>query len=464
MGFAINIEIFGEIIEDFLVRELDNIEVAGSVTAKKEEDINYIKIDLSSINDWDQNSEELVQKISTYLSALFKAKSLDIYYMIEFKNLVIEIKAENTDNNISKNVVLFRTQDYRIEDEIESKSGITLWFKRNWIIILNIGTIGLLLVLSILLLNEHPDRKTAFIEGINRINIFAGIMASFVLAFVISKTLSLRQEKLSRTKTIRGLCYKLTCFRKICYHLRKDHNFWHNSASYSYAKSISESITHNDARYPDYDNEVKYAQYKALIITHKYDTSEVMFYLQLFMFAGKEFENDANLAWGDYPPFIIYSNDEIFNFFSFLDTNEFWTCIDHNKTVFSYSHNRFHIDPIEKAASNYKLKGLKKVAFSEDLLLKIAEDVQQSVIPDLYHLTKLNEARLPPIINYLVVMTTLLMFFSIVYPFIANILFNSFIVKNLNGLIILGLIFDVLLRLQSFLNKENSLDRPSDYR
>ena len=301
-------------------------------------------------------------------------------------------------------------------------------------------------------------------EGIAQVNIFAGIMGAFALSYVLTKIIAVRQEKLNRVNQIRDLSYKLTCFRKMCYHLRKDHRFWNDSISYIHAQNIDKQISYEDARFPDYDNDAKYASYRSLIITQKHDTSVVMFYLQLYMFAGEEFEHNANLAWGSYPTFIIYTNDQVYSYTSFLEFDEFWNCIDHNRTSFDYNHNTFHIDPILKAADNYNLDGTGKATFSEDLLLTIASDVQNKVIPELYHLTKLNEDKLPFVIAYLMNVTSAMMVFSVIYPLLVNVFTDNFILKNLNGFVILGLIVDLILRLPKLLKEENKLSLPDDYR
>lgn len=463
MSFGITIEIIGELVEEFLVNQFNNLELAGCVKVKEQDNINLIQMDLTSQKDWDQNSEKLANDLHVYLTALFKAKPLGLYYMIKFQHLTLDIRTADTDHFLSTNLQLFYTKE-RIEEERKKKNKILSFVIHHWKLIVNILITSLIFWLAMTLLDKFPERQKGFVEGIGRINLFAGLIGSFVLSFVLSKTLSIRNEKFGRSSKIRDLSYKLTCFRKLCYQLRKDHWFWGDSATYKYAQNIAKRISYEDARYPDYDDEAKYANYKALIITHKYDISILMFYLQLYMFAGDEFEHNAHLAWGDYPPLIIYSHEEIYNYSVFLDMNEFWTCIDHNKTKFNYDHNRFHIDPIEKAAAKFELKKHPSPVFSEGLLLDIASEVQNKVILDLYHLTRLNETKTPYVIRYLLIVTVLLMVFSVVYPLLANVFTDNYLFKNLNGFVILGIIFDIVLRLPKLLAEENKLNRPDDYR
>ncbi len=382
--------------------------------------------------------------------------------MVKFKNLTIDIKAANRDNNLSKNIQLFYTEQ-RISEDILSENKLICFIKKNWQIITNVAVTITLIINTFLLLNGEKAQKN-FNDAVAQINIFAGIIGAFILSYVLTKALAIRQEKLTRVKPIRELSYKLTCFQKICYHVRKDHHFWDNSASYQHAQKIAKQIDYEDARFPDYDNDVRFTLYKALIINHQYDTSIVMFYLQLYMFAGEEFEHDANLAWGSYPPFKIYSNSEVQRYLPFLEIDEFWTCIDNNKTKFSYSHHNFHIRPIEIAAKNYKLEGLEKPKFSEELLLNIASDVQNKIVPELYHLTKLNENRLPFTIKYIMWMTAALMVFSVIYPLIAAIFSANNFTSSLNVFVILGLIIDIILRLPALLQQENTIKLPDDYR
>lgn len=463
MAYSITLKMIGEIIEDYLVNELDDLDVAGSVTTIEDNKNNYIKIDLQANDKWDQNSEKLSNDIRLYLSSLFKSKPLDLYYMVKFKNLTLDIKAANNDHNRSLNVQLFYTNQRFIENEKQTNK-FPVFFRNNWQIITTVVTTITLMIVTIFLLKDDENARKNFNTAVNQINIFAGIIGAFILSYVLTKALAIRQEKLGRVNTIRELSYKLTCFRKICYHIRQDHRFWDDSPSYRHGKNIASQINHDDARFPDYDNEARYALYRALIITHKHNTGIVMFYLQLYMFAGEEFENNATLAWGDYPPFKIYSNKELKGYLSFLDFDEFWNTIDNDKMKFSYSHNNFHIKPIEVAAKNYKLEGFDKPKFSEDLLLNISSDVQNKIIPELFHLTRLNEAKLPFAIIYIMWMTTALMVFSVIYPLIAAIFSDDDLISNLNVFVILGLITDIILRLPSLLQAENEIKLPDGYR
>lgn len=463
MGYAIDIVTFGELIEDFLVTYFDDIEVAGSVKAREEGNINFVQIDLSFLKNWDQDSEKLTQDIHLYLNSLFKSKPLDLYYMIKFKNLTLDVKTKDTSHYLSKTLQLFYT-DQRIKVEPKGSNKVLLYLRKNWQIFTTVVVTLLIATYCIDKLNQTPEKKDNFVKAIEQVNLFAGIIGAFVLSYVLTKVLVIRQEKLARVANIRELSYKLTCFRKICYHLRKDHRFWNGLTSYDYAQKISKLITHDDARFPDYDNDAKYANYKSLIITERHNTAIIMFYLQLYMFAGEEFEHNASLAWGSYPPFLIYSHEQIVDYLSFLEYDEFWNSIDNNNIKFSYNHHKFHIDPIEKAAANYNLAENGDSKFSEKMILRIASDVQNKIIPELYHLTRLNEEQIPLVIRYLITVTSAMMVFSVIYPVIASVLTDNFVLLNLNVLIILALIIDIILRLPSLITSETTLKIPDDYR
>ena len=238
MAFAIDLKTIGEIIENYLVNEFNDVNVAGSVTILDEDKNKYIKINLETYNDWDQNSEKLSNDIRVYLTSLFKSKPLDLYYMVKFKNLTLDIKAANNDNNLSKNVQLFYTNQRFIENE--KKKNITVEFlKNNWQLISTLAITILIISLTFVLLKDDEKAQKNLNSAVNQINIFAGIIAAFILSYVLTKALAIRQEKLTRVNTIRELSYKLTCFRKICYHLRQDHKFWNDSDSYKHGKNIA---------------------------------------------------------------------------------------------------------------------------------------------------------------------------------------------------------------------------------
>jgi len=463
MTYRISLQIIGELIETFLVDKFSDLELAGSIKTKEEQNINYIVVDLKSVKNWDNDPKKLVNEIRVYLSGLFKVKPLTMACMVKFKHLTLEVKTAKGEYDLSSNLQLFYL-DKRIREHSSENNKFFRFIKSNWRNLLS-GTLSTgLTVLAIAILRTNISIEKKIQDAGDQINLFSGIIGAFILSYLLTKTIAIRQEKLARVKAIRELSYKLTCFRKICYLLRINHNFWNDSKSYRYAKSIDRQIEYEDARFPDYENDVTYANYKALIITHEHETAVLMLYLQMFMFAGEEVENNADLGWGSYPPFIIYKHEEIEKYLSFLEFDEFWNAIDHSKISFNYSTSGFYIDPLLVAAKNYNLKGFEKPAFSEQLLLGIASDVQNKIIPELYHLSRLNEMKLPFVIRYIMGVTTAIMIFSVIYPIISALFFESFIPSFFNVFIILGLIIDIIIRLPHLLQIENTIDVPDDYR
>jgi hypothetical protein len=463
-----------EAIELFAVHYFDTIEMSGTVNAQKKDDINYLSIDLTNVK-WDENIDKLHQSLSKYISEWGQKNISNFIDYISISRLTLEYvlpEKDGANQNQSRHIKLFYLPSYyyrasQKDGKTYSKFvlGILIYWHniliRNTIITVLATTI--LVLISLCIANSNPEFRDRLVKSYDYINIASGIIASFVLGFLINKVITIRQDKLKYTRTIRILSNKLTYFRNICFNLVRDHNFWRREEpfhkSYEYANSIKHDITFEDYYYPDYDDAIKYAKYKSF---YKQDMwhSVVSLILQMQMMADESFL-DSGLTYTAFPPNYIYSHEEMERFIIFSDSNLIWYCSSETKIFPKTFYKSYYIQQIIQDINRIYPKD-KIEELTSDKLEQVSLDFQYRIIPRLFKLTKLVDSGLPLTIKYFVWTFTLLLSFGIIVPTLTYIFIDK-VYAFMSVFVVIGIIGHILLTLKPILEAENTLDKKYDY-
>ena len=199
-------------------------------------------------------------------------------------------------------------------------------FLRNFIIV-SIPTI-LFIISSIVNVGTDFQFQERLSKSFDYVNIASGIIASFVLGFLINKVITIRQDKINRTKEIKKLSNQLTYFRNICYRILRDHTYWEKGnpsyKSYQYGNSIKNDITYEEYQFPNYDDDIAYAKYNSFY-NENVSHSVVSLVLQLHMMADDSFVG-SGLSFTKFPSNYIYTLTEMQRFIMFSDSNKIWYC------------------------------------------------------------------------------------------------------------------------------------------
>lgn len=470
-----DIEIVREAIELFTVQYFDSIEMSGSVKSQNKENINYISIDLTSVK-WDEDLDKLHQSLVKYIKD-FGGKNLENFNdYISISRLTIEyilpVKG-GVNQNQSKHVKLFSLPSYyyRTSQSSSNKvySGLLLKFLIFWhkILLRNtvITLIPTVILIGIGIYKIHTDKgfHERLLKSYDYINIASGIIASFVLGFLITKVITIRQDKFKYTGAIRDFSNKLTYFRNICFNLTRDHIFWTREMpyykSYEYANSIKHDITFEEYHYPNYDDNIKHAKFKSFYgedVSH----SAVLLVLQLHMMADDDFLH-SGLTFTKFPPDYIYSHSEMENFIIFHDSNQIWYCCSEIKIFPNIFDTSYHVKKIiEDINRIYPESSIKNL--SRGKLEEVSLDFQYRIIPYLFKLTRIVDSDLPLTIRYFITTFTLLLAFGLIIPTLTYI----FIDKSyalLSVFAVIGIIGHILLTLKPILQAEIFLDKKYDY-
>lgn len=470
-----DIEIVREAIEIFAVQYFGTIEMSGTVKAQKQENINYLSIDLTNI-EWDENLDKLHQSLIKYFQEWGKKNFSNFQDYVSISRLTIEYllpKKEGTNQNQSKHVKLFFLPSYYYKsnqkNDGKTYSGLLLKLLIIWHNIILRNTILVLIptfffvTLSIYKIKTDNQFHERLAKSYDYINVASGIIASFVLGFLINKVITIRQDKLKYTRTIRILSNKLTYFRNICFNLIREHNFWTKDnaffKSYEYANSIKDDITYEEYCYPDYDDGVRYAKYKSF---YKEDMwhSVVSLVLQLHMMADDTFL-DSGLSYTTFPPNHIYSHEEMQKFILFCDSNRIWYCSSEAKIFPKSFYQSYYIQQIVEDINRIYPKD-KIETLSSDRLEEVSLDFQYRYIPRLYNLTRVVDSELPLTIKYFITTFTLLLAFGLIIPTLTYIFIDKTF-AFISVFAVIGIIGHILLTLKPILESENELDKKYDY-
>lgn len=470
-----DIEIVRDAIEVFAVQYFDTIQMSGTVKAKKQETINYFSIDLKNTN-WDENLDKLHQSLFKYLQDWGKKNFSNFQDYVSISRLTIEYllhEKGGANKNQSRHVTLFFLPSYYYKsnqkNDGKTYSGFLLKILNIWHNILLRNTILVLIptlffiAQSIYKIKTDAEFQDRLSKSYDYINVASGIIASFVLGFLIDKVIAIRQDKLKYTKAIRNLSNKLTYFRNICFNLVREHNFWSKDKpffkSYEYANSIQHSITYEEYCYPDYDDGVKFAKYKSF---YKEDMwhSVVSLVLQLHMMADDIFL-DSGLSYTAFPPNHIYSHEEMDKFVLFCDSNRIWYCSSETKIFPEYFYKSYYIEQIVEDIKRIYPKD-KVETLSSKKLEEVSLDFQYRFIPRLFNLTKVVDSDLPLTIKYFITTFTLLLTFGLIIPTLTYIFIDK-TYAFISVFVVIGIIGHILLTLKPILQNENELDKKYDY-
>ncbi len=192
-----------EAIELFAVHYFETIEMSGTVNAQKKDDINYFSIDLTNVK-WDENIPKLHQSLSKYINEWGQKNILNFIDYISISRLTLEYvlpEKEGANQNQSRHLKLFYLPSYyyrasQKDGKTYSKFvlGILIYwhniFIRNTII--TILAITIMILISLYMTNSNPEFRDRLVKSYDYINIASGIIASFVLGFLINKAITIR--------------------------------------------------------------------------------------------------------------------------------------------------------------------------------------------------------------------------------------------------------------------------------
>lgn len=456
------------IIYKFLIQIIGKSKPKFEVISTVRRHLNYVSIDLSKNSNWKGDPKDLVNQLRELIITFFDQSYAPILLRGKLNNISFNLNY-GTKTDYNENVQIFtgssNINKYKKPSKVLFYQRVysSIWF---WPTLISLIIIIALIIASIYHFYWADKIELQKIEAINQnITFVTGIFGSFIMTFLMTRVLNLRQEKLKRASQIKLLSEKLAQFQKICYHLINDHRFWNNSEDYKYAKKISDRISYWDSKnLTSSEDDVQFNYYLSLMgdPNHRYDITWL--YLQLNMFADLNPLQNLNLLYSKHPPVKIYSLNEIYDFLDFIEYNEIYNYLDRTKDTPEFNSHSICGTSIVEAAKRFDPAKFANATYSKELLIDVSDDVQNHVLPNLYYLLKLNEDRLPISVRYYFYSVVSIIFLTVIWPIIYKLFFNEQLLLNIGSIILLGVFVHILLMFRIFLKSEASLRLPDDYR
>ena len=461
-------KILDKLVYEILTNLIGKSKPKNRVISTVRKSMNYVSINLSQNNSWNGKPEDLVKEVSRLIREYFDNNHASLFLRTKLNNISFNVDygeedVYNENVQIFYGTTLLNGSKKPRKLTFRQKVYNSIWF---WPTLIASLITAVLISASVQHFYQADEIELTKIEAINQsITFVTGIFGSFIMTFLMTRVLNLRQEKIKRAPQIKALSEKLAQFQKICYHLINDHRFWRDSQDYKYAKKISNRISYWDSKsLVAHEDDAHFNYYRSLIGLPGHRTDVIWLYLQLNMFADLNPMQNLNLLYTKHPPVKIYSLKEINEFLDFIEYNEIYNYLDKTTDVPEYNGQTNSGTSIVEAAKCIDPVKFATATYSKELLIDVADEIQNQVLPNLYHLLVLNEDRLPISVRYYFYSAVSIIFLTVIWPITYKLFFNDQLLLNIGSIILLGVFVHILLMLRVFLNSEATLRLPDDYR
>jgi len=343
----------------------------------------------------------------------------------------------------------------------------TFWydtFVRSTLIMCLYLTVVIITLAKVTDLNEEAIRALG-----DMVFTISSLITAFLISFLVSKILAIRQEKLSRVARIKMLSNRWTEFRRICYFLVDSWKFWKPSReSYVHGKSVAKQITYTDLHYLDVHDDQQFEFVTNLMDYHKFGEMEQKFTLQLETFVWSQNRRlyQQTLMGTDYPANYIYSKTELDRWAFFGDSNLFWYIMENEwqdyQDSFDFNIPAPTLNAILGCAKRFDGQ-FGNINFDQNFLVKISQVAENEVLPELNLLIEKNESKMPFLIDYLMTCLVLIFLFGILLPINLRMFSAGIFIDLISIIIVSAIIIHILLCMPSILRTEIWIDRKKDY-
>lgn len=283
----------------------------------------------------------------------------------------------------------------------------------------------------------------------------SGILSGIIIAYLTSKVLQIRGEKIARLPELIELTQKVHKFRAIAYKLIHS-SLWVNGLS-SFINQKYQGLTFFDVREIVFVEGKVTEQATNFIRDHEFgDTANLFLELKSFLFDRYTFD-DTLYSEFDVP---VYYNTKILEKWIRYDCgNGLWYYFSHKYGSYSGDlklHNVYtgYQEDIKNLCLQIDQERYKDLEFGNDLLANVGTQFHSDILPKLYRLQLYIERGLPSIVNYLFVVLCLLILFGVALPLLIKIYFLSPIFDITSIAVITSICFYIVTSFYSFLKSE----------
>jgi hypothetical protein len=285
----------------------------------------------------------------------------------------------------------------------------------------------------------------------------SGFLSGIIIAYLSTKVLQTRTEKITNLPELNQLTQKVHKFRKII-NLLVNSDIWAEGLK-EFLRNNYSSLTIYEVRKSSYGGG-KPTQQKINFNQDERNTfgDTLYLYLELKSFIFRDYSYDETL-YSEFEVPIYYSSKILKQWIEFDCGGNLWYFFDNKLEVFAEdlklskvtSNNRSKIEECALLIDRDKFNDIK---FGPKLLAKLGTQFREDIFPKLLKLQLNNEKGLPAIAKYLCIILYLLLSLGVALPLISKIYSLPPIVDILSVSFLFSIIFYIILSFYFFLNNE----------
>lgn len=314
--------------------------------------------------------------------------------------------------------------------------------------------LSIFLSLYFKLLNDCNLAKTLELVQSDILTI-SGILSAIMIAYLTSKVLQFRSEKLSHIPRLTELTQKVHKFRAIANKLIYS-DLWPRGLP-SFVNQDYKGLSHFDIREIIFVDAKVTEQATEFTEKNKYGGAANLF-LELKTLVSAEIPFDETL-YSEFDVPIYYKTDILKKWVRYDCGNGLWYYFSHKYN--SYKEDlrldnvlSFYYEDIKNLSIQIDKERYKDLEFGEELLAKLGTQFHSSIIPELLRVQLYIDTGVPKIVSYLFIILCNLISFGIVLPLITKIYSLSSIFEITSISVIVALCFYLITSFYSFLKRE----------
>jgi hypothetical protein len=275
----------------------------------------------------------------------------------------------------------------------------------------------------------------------------SGIIATLLVAFLISKISELKKEKSEKMPELNALTQKLHKFRQITNKLLHS-NMWNDKLKGTINRKYKQ------LSYFDVNSNNSFEQAKKFINDHSINDSKYLF-LELKSFENENMPFDETLL-SEFEVSRYYPTSILENWKTNHCGNGLWYYFEDKREAFKgcfklFAVNQLVQNEIKQLAVKIDKERYKNCDFGYELLAKLGTQIDSDILPNLYSLQVSIEYK-PKIINFLWLVLSILIGFGILLPLFSILFSFPLFFDAVSVSVIVSLIVYIILASKGVLN------------
>jgi len=331
------------------------------------------------------------------------------------------------------------------------------WFRKNWS-----SSFSIIIEISLLIIFQFSYKhnyisKQNIDNAMDLIVLLSSIIAGIVIAFITSKIIQIRQEKIALKPSIWDLTKKLHYFRKIIHEFVNNYDFWPNGLP-NYIKQTYPALSYYDVRDIIYVNKQTKEEASKFIQDEKYGEIKKQAFLEMKSFLLPIKVCDETV-YSEFDVELMYSTNTLDKWQEYDCGSMIWNLFDDKYMLYEgqFDFNSFQVSKqkeIDLLAKKIDIERYKNIEFGPNLLGKLGSQIDLDIIPKLNRLQHEFEKGIPVILRFMYFVLSSILIFGVVLPIILKLFDFPVIISFISITTVLSLTIFLVLRLPYVMKRE----------